>query len=139
MLVAGGTETQSGSSTKAFLIWLDALAYGVSFPLPDLVHPRPHSPSAAVDGLYGHIMGGTGTAHFTQNIFYSKFGENSFSQMKLWTLKYWTMLTVAGSYQPEQSWTLQEQTSQRLLGRALVPKNADIVDYDFILSKRKGK
>merc|ERR1719312_1751508 len=36
MLVAGGTEAQSGSSTKAFLIWLDALAYGVSFPLPDL-------------------------------------------------------------------------------------------------------
>ena len=60
MLVAGGTEAKSGSSTKAFLIWLDALAYGVSFPLPDLVHPRPHSPSAAVDGLYGHIMGGTG-------------------------------------------------------------------------------
>ena len=56
---------------KAFLVWLNILPYGVASALPDMVHPRPHSPSLVVDGDagYGHVAGGTGNVCLPSLVF----------------------------------------------------------------------
>ena len=63
--MAGGRDVKSGAGNKAFLVSLGALPYGLAFPLPDMIHERPHSPTVMVDasagytGL-GHVLGGSG-------------------------------------------------------------------------------